>query len=106
MQRDTSIHAYYDRVKPTLGNRQKVVFEMLRNKDNWTNSELAQTLEWPINTVCPRIFELRKLGLVEDSGKRICKVGGLMAHAWKIRNIPFPVFKNPDTKIEISNEVK
>lgn len=101
---DTSLSAYYDRVKPTLANRQKVVFDMLRSKANWTNSELAQTLEWPINTLTPRVNELRKKGLVEESGKRVCKITGLTVHSWRVKTQITPVFRNPDVEVSVYAE--
>ncbi len=67
---DTSTQAYHEDVKPTLNARQNVIIQALRHKDQVTNNELAYTLGWPINTVTPRIFELREMGLVIEHCRR------------------------------------
>lgn len=84
--RDTSLHSYRMEVEPTLGDRQKVVYHLLQEEKvvNLTNSEIAARLNWPINCTVPRIYELRKLGLVVEDGKRICRVTGRTAYAWKV----------------------
>lgn len=76
----TSLIAYRDEVKPHLGERQKAVYDVLTH--DMTNSEIAQRLQSPINTITPRIFELREKKLVREWGKRKCKVTGRLAIAW------------------------
>lgn len=95
MIQDTSLQAYYNEVKPTLGERQRVVYEALKTKEDITNTELSLLLDWPINTVVPRVNELRKIGLVEDAGKRICRVTGRSVHSWRLRTATKPVFVAP-----------
>lgn len=80
----TSLNSYYREVKPTLGVRQETVYNAMRTREDWTNSELAAYLDWPINTVCPRCHELRKAGLVVEGGKRICAVTGRRVIAWRV----------------------
>ena len=80
----TSLNAYYTQVKPTLGERQKVVYDTMRTRRNWTNSELAAYLDWPINCITGRVYELRKVGLVCEDEKRICNVTKRRVIAWKI----------------------
>jgi len=83
--RDTSLHTYRLEVEPTLGERQKAVYDLLVSAgENLTNSEIASRLNWPINTVTPRIFELRKVGKVMDDGKRECRVTGRTCYAWRV----------------------
>ncbi len=48
-----------------------------------TNTEIAETLLWPINRVVGRTFELRQLGLVLPSERRACRVTGYIVWAWK-----------------------
>lgn len=84
--RDTSLSAYYGKVLPHLGKRQKevlVVFEENRHV-NWTNMELAQALQWSINRVTPRVKELRDEGLLTTACRRECLVTGNQAYAWKL----------------------
>lgn len=81
--RETSLEAYYKDIVPTLGKRQSAVFKELTKYPNATNSELAKSLGWTINTVTPRIFELREQGLVVEDEKRLCKITGRRAIAWR-----------------------
>ena len=79
----TSLIAYHD-LGLTLGKRQKVVFEAINKFEDVTNAELADFLGWPINTVTPRVFELRKMGIVEERFKRPCKITSRLAIAWRL----------------------
>ena len=83
----TSLFAFYNEVKPTLGHRQKVIYEAFGTRENFTNSEMSAYLNWPINTVVPRVNELRKVGLVRQSGIRTCKVTGRNVIAWEVGKI-------------------
>lgn len=83
--RDTSLAAYETYVEPTLGERQKVVYEVLEKHADLTNREIKEILGWEINTVTPRVYELRDRGLVFESSKRICKVTGRLAYAWSTK---------------------
>ena len=58
-----SLEAYRSIVE-SLGPRQQIVFEALRNNPA-TNKTLAKRLGLEINQVTPRTLELRKLGLVK-----------------------------------------
>lgn len=87
--RDTSLRAYAGDVKPTLGDRQRIVYRALQEQHalgvvSMTNSELAEMLSWPINTITPRIYELRAKGVVVEDCKRACKLTGRMAYAWRV----------------------
>ncbi len=86
MIQNTSLQAYFQEVRPTLGDRQRKVLWALCERTELTNNELAQILNWPINTVTPRIFELRVKGLVEESSRRQDRVTGRTAIAWKIKS--------------------
>lgn len=82
---DTSLHAYRMEVVPTLGERQQVVYDLLeKSHENLTNSEIAARLNWPINCVTPRIYELREAGKVVADGKRTCRCTGRTCLAWSI----------------------
>ena len=48
-----------------------------------TNTEIAHALSWPINTMTPRIFELRIKRKVEWHDNRPCRVTGKRAIAWR-----------------------
>lgn len=81
----TSINAYRTEVLPSLGERQKCVYEELTKAHDLTNSELASRLNWPINTITPRVHELRKEGLVIEETKRKCRVTGRTVSAWSVK---------------------
>lgn len=85
---DTSRLAYASKVRPTLGLRQVQVLEAMKERQDWSNTELSKALGWPINTVTPRVNELRKYGCVEFAGKRVCHVTGLRVMAWKRVELP------------------
>jgi Mn-dependent DtxR family transcriptional regulator len=82
----TSIDTFHGEVVDTLGDRQRRVFNMLSMLSEATNSEIARALAFPINTVTPRVLELRKLGLVEHARTRPCHVTGRNAKAWRVKH--------------------
>lgn len=84
MIQETSKTAYWSEVKPTLGFRQQTVFSALSKYRNMTNSELSSYLSWPINTITPRIKELRNVGLVTEDEKRVCRITGRKVIAWTV----------------------
>lgn len=81
---DTSIEAYHG-IQPKLGGRQSEVLELLSKVKNATNSEIAKELGRSINTITPRTNELREKNLVEEDERRMCRVTGRNAIAWKIK---------------------
>ena len=85
MIQETSLQAYFGEVIETLGMRQHQVLGAFTKKENFTNTELASFLQWPINTVTPRCLELRERGLVTEHCKRKCKVTGRSALCWEIK---------------------
>lgn len=84
----TSLNAYKE-MKDKIGTRQKEVLEEIRRMQNQgkdtTNMELSYSLNREINTITPRVLELRKAGKVELSTKRKCKITGREVMAWKIK---------------------
>jgi len=77
---DTSLEAYRSIVE-SLGPRQKIVFEALRNNPA-SNKTLAKRLGFEINQVTPRTLELRKKGLVK---KMYCDIeNGHSATVWGV----------------------
>jgi hypothetical protein len=90
--RETSLQAYRLDALPKKAVKQRAVLAIFEQAEifkgvmfpNYTNTEIAQRLEWPINTVTPRVFELRKLGLLIEDVRRKCTITGRMAIAWKL----------------------
>ncbi len=90
MIRDTSIRTYLNEIAPTLGARQIAVLEAFEysTEEDMTNMEISKRIEREINTVTPRVHELRCLGILVESRKRPCRVTGRMCHAWKVGSSP------------------
>lgn len=80
----TSLFSYKNEILPILGERQKVIYEALQTRKNFTNTELAHQLNFPINTVTPRVNELRKMSLVRLAETRKCEITGRMCCAWEV----------------------
>lgn len=69
----TSLFAFHD-VKHNLSDRQRHVYTGMRamNRD-FSDKELAEFLEMPINQITPRRGELVKMGIVRSAGRRLCR---------------------------------
>jgi len=84
--RDTSIAAYED-VTPSLGDRQRVVLDVIRlAKRPVNNQEIANHLHKPINTITPRTNELVEKGLVELAFKDVYPVTNRKVCYWRIKD--------------------
>lgn len=82
----TSLFSYHGEVQQKLGDKQASVMEVFENAGrNITNSELAFLLGWTINTVTPRVYELRKMGKLEKDEYRKCGMTGRNVIAWKLK---------------------
>src|SRR3954470_9313503 len=87
----TSRLSYARDAFPVLGDRQHEVYEAIRNASgSLTNSEIAEAIGNPINTVTPRVFELRGLGLVKEDIRRSCSITGRTAIAWTMADQDMP----------------
>lgn len=91
----TSLLAYFSEVLPDLGDRQMEVLRVFIQNTamDFTNTELSDELDRPINTITPRVYELRGLGkknplkdnpLLVESQTRECKITRRQAKAWAI----------------------
>ena len=89
MIQDTSLFAYSVATQ-NLGAKQKQVLDALRFFPDATNRELKEYMHWEINSITPRIGELRDQGLVIDAGIRPCKITGRRVHAWKAKHPVLP----------------
>jgi hypothetical protein len=99
---DTSLWAYAQATQD-LGAKKKQVLDALRFFPDATNADIAANLFWPVSRITPRHLEFRKMGLILDSGRRMCKVTGSTAHAWRAKHPVLPeTFKNEE-RVERSN---
>jgi len=85
MIQQTSLSAYWD-VQTKLGKRQEAVLRMLEAHGPMCNQLIAEALKWPINTVTPRIKELREKGKVEIDRKGIYYPTNKTVIYWRIKN--------------------
>jgi predicted ArsR family transcriptional regulator len=81
MVTQTSLLAYQE-AKTKLGRTQSAVLESLEDIAPATNKMVAESLGWAINSVTPRMLELRKKGKVEADHIGI-DIGGRKAIFWK-----------------------
>lgn len=63
----TSLDAYSTVTKPQLNRNQKMVLESLEAIAPACNKQIAANMNWPINSVTPRVLELRKKGAVTQA---------------------------------------
>lgn len=65
MIQQTSLLAYLGEVRPKLNNSQQMVLEVLEQIYPANNKQIARHIGWSINSVTPRVLELRKAGRVQ-----------------------------------------
>jgi predicted ArsR family transcriptional regulator len=100
MMQDTSTQAY-DSIRDSLNEKQRIIRSVLLRVGPMSNAQLATVLRWPINTVTPRIHELRKLDVIEDAGTVVSRTTGRKVHVWKLK-YPTPTTTSP--KVEATSK--
>ncbi len=80
MIQETSRIAYHS--IDNLGERQAQVFEVISKQDRIHNLKIAKILNLPINSITPRVKELREKGLVVEAGKFECPETGRLTIYW------------------------
>ena len=70
MIQPTSLEAY-NILKPQLGERQKQVYNVIKLYPGVCNLDIRRITSIPINSVTPRVKELREKGLVIQNGYKI-----------------------------------
>ncbi len=80
----TSLLAYAY-VLENLGERQALVYAVIRRLKSVSNYKIAKKLNLPINRVTPRVNELRKLGVVMQHKKDMCPETNRLVIYWKPR---------------------
>ena len=78
----TSLLAYLD-ISDELGDRQKEVLACFRRIQPASNTMISNFLCLPINSIVPRIFELRKKKLVVESHRDTCQFTKRKVIFWK-----------------------
>lgn len=84
MMQQTSLAAYSS-IKSKLNRNQRLVLDALEEIHPASNKQVAEYMKWPINSVTPRMLELRKKSKVVQAyvGRDL---GGRKAIFWKPRN--------------------
>lgn len=91
--RDTSKESFFGEILPQMNRKHgEVIRAFLHKGEPMTNAELAAFMQRPINTVTPRVYELRGLSkhfafdtpLVRKWGTRKCGITGRTAIVWEL----------------------
>ena len=82
---DTSVKAA-EALAPRLPSLQKIVRAVIAAAGTWgaTGDEVAAKLGWERYSVRPRTAELRKTGMIRDSGRRRTNTSGRAAIVWVV----------------------
>lgn len=95
---DTSLISYYGEVMESIGPRHRDVLRVFGENPamDFTNAELSEELGLPINSVTPRIYELRGRDkntpvdpsnpIIVKSQTRKCLATGRTAIAWRMNH--------------------
>jgi len=67
---DTSVAAYESTPSKVRAKRRLFVLNTLREMGDATSDEIEAHLDWTHQSVSPRLTELKRDGLIEDTGKR------------------------------------
>lgn len=86
----TSIMSYRQLTPKALGKKQNSVLAFIIKHQPVSNKQLSMLMQWPINTITPRVKELRELGLVEAAGYNLDHATNRMEILWK----PVDLHKN------------
>ena len=83
MIQSTSLEAYKV-LQPELGTMQNMIYNILKVYPNSSNLDISRITHKPINSVTPRIKELRDKGLVIFSNYKKDRVTKRRVMCWKI----------------------
>ena len=81
MIQPTSLEAYHV-LKPKLGSMQNLVYNFLQLHPNSSNHDISHALMKPINSITPRVKELRDKGLVIMNGYKIDEITNKRVIRW------------------------
>lgn len=93
MIQDTSIAAYNTLKQHKLPFMQAKVMQAIRELGHTCNEDISIHTGIPINSVCPRVKELRELGKVCNAGIALGP-RGIMVHFWKAADFRENLFDN------------
>jgi len=85
MIQSTSLEAFYS-IIGELGQRQQEIFNAIQKYKSVSNLDLSRLLQLPINSVTPRVKELRDKGLVVCNGYKIDRITNRRMKTWRVVN--------------------
>lgn len=74
----------FEAMIPVLGEKQAIVYDVIRDHPSMSNHDVARFLHWEINSVTGRVKELRDLGVVVLCGKKVDRVTGCTVMCWEV----------------------
>lgn len=78
----TSIEAYQS-IQPTLNQRQKQIYQIIKTHPGISNNEIKRITKLGINQITPRVYELRQKGLVRCRGIKIDRITKRAVMCWE-----------------------
>jgi len=84
MIQSTSLEAYYD-LLPDLGSMQNMIFNVIKLYPGVSNLDISRILDKPINSITPRVKELRTLDLVVFSHYKKDRITNRRMMCWKVK---------------------
>lgn len=84
MIQPTSLEAY-DSIKPELGNIQQEVYDTIEKFPTVSNLDISRILNKPINSITPRVKELRDMNLVYYVGTKKDRITNRSVMCWNVR---------------------
>ena len=79
--RQTSLLAFHS--LKDLNGRQAQVYGVIRNHGPISNLQVAEILKMPINSIVPRVFQIRAKGLVQESHRSESPLTGRTVIFWQ-----------------------
>ena len=83
MIQDTSLETYKVLI-PELGIRQQQIYDIITKHNNVSNLDLSRISKLPINSVTPRVKELRDKGLVILGGYKTDHITQRRVMCWSV----------------------
>ena len=83
MIQKTSLEAY-NVIKPDLGRMQNIIYNIIKMYPNVSNLDISRFLSKPINSVTPRVKELRDRGLVVHWKYKTDRITKRKVMTWRV----------------------
>ena len=83
MIQQTSLEAY-KAILPRLSETQEIIFNVIKDHKGMSNHDISRFIGWEINTVTPRVNELRDLRMVDCYRIKVDRVTGRKCMTWEI----------------------